>query len=162
MSDLFPHLGGCVDDIAFLHSMTAESPIHGSGLLMMNSGRLQSGSPALGSWVNYGLGSPNDNLPGFVVMLAREGGPINGAKNWSSGYMPATYQGTLLRSKGAPVLDLNTPEGMSRSVERELLDTLHAANSDQGPAFMRLRTRPPSPTSSVWSARRAISASRSA
>ena len=57
VSELFPHLGDCVDDIAFLHSMTAESPIHGSALLMMNSGRLQSGSPALGSWVNYGLGS---------------------------------------------------------------------------------------------------------
>ena len=57
VSDLFPHLGDCVDDIAFLHSMTAESPIHGSACLMMNSGRLQSGSPALGSWVNYGLGS---------------------------------------------------------------------------------------------------------
>ena len=64
VSDLFPHLGDCVDDIAFMHSMTAESPIHGSGLLMMNSGRLQSGSPALGSWVNYGLGSVSDNLPG--------------------------------------------------------------------------------------------------
>src|SRR4051812_11245760 len=98
VSDLFPHLGDCVDDIAFLHSMTAESPIHGSGLLMMNSGRLQSGSPALGSWVNYGLGSPNDNLPGFVVMLAREGGPINGAKNWSSGFMPASYAGTIFRA----------------------------------------------------------------
>ena len=80
--------------------MTAESPIHGSGLLMMNSGRLQSGSPALGSWVNYGLGSPNDNLPGFVVMLDREGGPINGAKNWSSGYMPASYAGTIFRADG--------------------------------------------------------------
>ena len=67
---------------------------------MMNSGRLQSGSPALGSWVNYGLGSPNDNLPGFVVMLAREGGPINGAKNWSSGYMPASYAGHDLSREG--------------------------------------------------------------
>ena len=75
VSDLFPHLGDCVDDIAFLHSMTAESPIHGSGLLMMNSGRLQSGSPALGSWVNYGLGSANENLPGFVVMLDRDRRP---------------------------------------------------------------------------------------
>ena len=70
-----PAPGDCVDDIAFLHSMTAESPIHGSAMLMMNSGRLHSGSPALGSWVNYGLGSVNENLPGFVVMLDRDGRP---------------------------------------------------------------------------------------
>jgi hypothetical protein len=129
VSDLFPHLGDCVDDIAFLHSMTAESPIHGSGLLMMNSGRLQSGSPALGSWVNYGLGSPNDNLPGFVVMLAREGGPINGAKNWSSGFMPASYAGTILRAGGSPLNDLSLPQGMTRPIERDMLDSLGRMNA---------------------------------
>jgi hypothetical protein len=138
VSDLFPHLGDCVDDIAFLHSMTAESPIHGSALLMMNSGKLQSGSPALGSWVNYGLGSSNDNMPGFVVMLAKEGGPINGAKNWSSGYMPASYAGTIFRATGSPLNDLSLPEGMTRPVERDMLDTLarmndrhHATRPDQ-------------------------------
>ncbi len=68
VSDLFPHVGQCVDDIAFLHSMYAESPLHGSAMLMMNSGSILSGSPALGSWVNYGLGTENENLPGFVVM----------------------------------------------------------------------------------------------
>ncbi len=73
--------------------MTADSPIHGSAMLMMNTGKILSGSPCLGSWVNYGLGSVNENLPGFVVMLDPTGGPISGAKNWSSGYMPATYQG---------------------------------------------------------------------
>ena len=76
VSDLFPHLATCVDDIAFLHSMQAESPIHGSAMLMMNSGRILSGFPCLGSWVNYGLGSVNENLPGFVVMLDGKGGPI--------------------------------------------------------------------------------------
>src|SRR6476661_7612026 len=87
VSDLFPHVGTCVDDIAFLHSMTADSPIHGSAMLMMNSGRILSGFPCLGSWANYGLGSVNENLPGFVVMLDKTGGPISGAKNWASGYM---------------------------------------------------------------------------
>ena len=111
ISDLFPHLGQCVDDIAFLHSMTADSPIHGSAMLQMNSGKILSGSPCLGSWVNYGLGSMNENLPGFVVMLDPTGGPISGAKNWSSGYMPATYQGTILRSEGPPILDLQPPAG---------------------------------------------------
>ena len=128
ISDLFPNLGTCVDDIAFLNSMTADSPIHGSAMLMMNSGRVLSGSPSLGSWVNYGLGSENENLPGYVVMLDPTGGPISGAKNWSSGYMPATYQGVVMRSKGAPILDLVPPTGMSRSAQRKLLDRLIAKN----------------------------------
>ncbi len=130
VSDLFPHLGTCVDDIAFLHSMTADSPIHGSAMLMMNSGRVQSGHPCLGSWVNYGLGTVNENLPGFVVMLDPKGGPISGAKNWSSGYMPASYQGTIFRSKGAPILDLKTRAGVSRKMQRELLDTLKEQNQE--------------------------------
>lgn len=129
VSDLFPHLATCVDDIAFIHSMTADSPIHGSAMLMMNSGKILSGSPCLGSWVNYGLGSVNENLPGFVVMLDPTGGPISGAKNWSSGYMPATYQGTILRSKGAPIIDLNTPQGTTRAMQRDLLDALNDINS---------------------------------
>ena len=128
ISDLFPHLGTCVDEIAFLHSMTADSPIHGSAMLMMNSGRILSGSPALGSWVNYGLGSVNENLPGFVVMLDKTGGPISGAKNWSSGYMPASYQGVVMRSAGAPILDLEPPAGMTGSAQRRLLDRLNEKN----------------------------------
>jgi hypothetical protein len=128
VSDLFPNVGSCVDDIAFLHSMTADSPLHGSAMLQMNSGRILSGSPALGSWVNYGLGSVNENLPGFVVMLDKTGGPISGAKNWSSGYMPATYQGTVIRSSGTPILDLAPPEGMSRRAQRRLLDRLRGYN----------------------------------
>ena len=130
VSDLFPHIAQKVDDICFLHSMTADSPIHGSAMLMMNSGRILSGSPALGSWVNYGLGSVNENLPGYVVMLDPTGGPISGAKNWSSGFMPATYQGTVLRSQGPPILDLARPQGMSELLQRDLLDALQDANQE--------------------------------
>ena len=130
VSDLFPNLGECVDDIAFLHSMYAESPIHGSAMLMMNSGRLLSGNPCLGTWVTYGLGSENENLPGFVVMLDRTGGPISGAKNWSSGYMPAAYQGTVLRSGGTPIHDLASRAGSDRAVRRLLLDRLREKNED--------------------------------
>jgi hypothetical protein len=130
VSELFPHFAECVDDVAFLHSMTADSPIHGSAMLMMNSGRILSGHPCLGSWVNYGLGSVNENLPGFVVMLDPTGGPISGAKNWSSGYMPASYQGVILRSAGDPILDLKPPEGMSPAMQRRLLDTLRDYNED--------------------------------
>jgi hypothetical protein len=129
VSDLFPHLAGCVDDMAFLHSMTADSPIHGSAMLMMNSGRVQSGHPCLGSWVNYGLGSENRNLPGFVVMLDPKGGPISGARNWTSGYMPASFQGTIFRTSGAPILDLKAREGVSRDLQRELLDALQEQNN---------------------------------
>lgn len=128
VSNLFPNLAQCVDDIAFLHSMTADSPIHGSAMLMMNSGKILSGSPALGSWLNYGLGSVNENLPGFVVMLDPTGGPISGAKNWSSGYMPATYQGTVLRSQGSPILDLQPPAETGRAAQREILDAIQHIN----------------------------------
>lgn len=128
VSDLFPHLATCVDDIAFVHSMTADSPIHGSAMLMMNSGKILSGSPCMGSWVNYGLGTVNEDLPGFVVMLDPRGGPISGAKNWSSGYMPATYQATMMRSSGTPILDLAPPAGVTREMQRELLNTLRNYN----------------------------------
>jgi hypothetical protein len=130
VSDLFPNLATCVDDIAFIHSMTADSPIHGSAMLQMNTGKILSGSPCLGSWVNYGLGSVNENLPGFVVMLDPTGGPISGSKNWSSGYMPASYQGTILRSAGTPVLDLKRPEMLDETSQRRMLDTLASYNQD--------------------------------
>ena len=134
VSDLFPNVGTCVDDIAFIHSMYADSPIHGSAMLMMNSGRILSGHPCLGSWATYGLGSENQNLPGFVVMLDPKGGPISGAKNWSSGYMPATYQGVQLRASGAPILNLAPPEGMSDATQRKLIEGINDYNLEHAAA----------------------------
>ena len=128
VSSLFPNVAKHVDDITFLHSMTADSPIHGSALLMMNSGSIISGKPSLGSWLNYGLGSVNENLPGYVVMLDRKGGPISGAKNWTSGYMPASYAGTVLRSQGTPILDLSHAYGLDPQEQRMMLDTMNAYN----------------------------------
>ena len=128
ISDLYPHVGSCADDIAFIHSMYSDAPVHGSAMLQMNTGKILSGSPSLGSWVNYGLGSENNNLPGFVVMMDTSGGPISGAKNWSAGYMPAVYQGTVLRSAGDPILDLTRPEGMALEMQREMLDSLGRMN----------------------------------
>ena len=136
ISDLFPNLGTCADDIAFIHSMYAESPIHGSAMLMMNSGRVLSGHPALGSWVTYGLGSENQNLPGFVVMLDPTGGPISGPKNWASGYMPAAYQATVIKADKHPILHLQPPKDLSESAQRRLLDTLNERNQ----AHMATRT----------------------
>jgi hypothetical protein len=129
ISELFPNLATCVDDMAFLSSMYAESPIHGSAMLMMNSGRILSGHPALGSWVNYGLGTVNQNLPGFVVMLDPTGGPISGPKNWSSGYMPAAYQGVVMKADAVPMHNLKRPEGITDETQRALLDHLREKNS---------------------------------
>jgi hypothetical protein len=128
VSDLFPNVGQCVDDIAFIHSMYSDAPVHGSAMLQMNTGKILSGSPSLGSWVTYGLGSENRNLPGYVVMMDNTGGPISGAKNWSSGYMPAAYQGTVLRAAGDPILDLTRPEGMTGEMQRDMLDSLGRLN----------------------------------
>ncbi len=128
ISDLFPNLGTCADDMAFIHSMYAESPIHGSAMLMMNSGRILSGHPSLGSWITYGLGSENENLPGYVVMLDKTGGPISGAKNWSSGYMPAAYQGSVIRASGIPIHNLTAPAGVTRESQRLVLDRLRERN----------------------------------
>ena len=129
VSELFPHLGQQSDKIAYLHSMTADSPIHGSAMLMMNSGSILSGKPSLGSWVNYGLGSENENLPGYVVMLDPSGGPISGAKNWTSGYMSAAYQGVVVSASGTPILDLKNAHGMKREEQRTMLDALNKYNN---------------------------------
>ena len=130
VSDIFPNLATCVDDIAFIKSMTADSPIHGSAMLQMNTGRILSGSPCLGSWVNYGLGTENENLPGFVVMLDPRGGPISGPRNWTSGYMPASYQATVINATGTPILDLKRPDGQSEATQRRMLDTLQEYNTE--------------------------------
>ncbi len=130
VSELFPNLAQRVDDMAFIHSMYAESPIHGSAMLMMNSGRILSGHPCLGSWITYGLGSENENLPGFVVMLDKTGGPISGPKNWSSGYMPAAYQATVIRADETPIHNLALPEGTTRAEQRLLLDHLRDKNHE--------------------------------
>ncbi len=128
ISDLYPHVGTCADDMAFIHSLYSDAPVHGSAMLQMNTGKILSGSPSLGSWVTYGLGSENRNLPGYVVLMDTTGGPISGAKNWSSGYMPAAYQGTVLRSSGDPILDLARPEGMTPEMQRDMLDSLGHLN----------------------------------
>ena len=129
VSSLFPNVAKHVDDIAFLHSMTADSPIHGSAMLMMNSGKILSGSPALGSWVNYGLGAVNENLPGFCRHARSQGGPISGAKNWSSGYMPATYPGHRVPQRRRSDLESGSrPTDLPAGVQRELIDSIQDAN----------------------------------
>jgi Protein of unknown function (DUF1501) len=124
VADLFPKLATCVDDMAMIRSCHADSFAHGSGLLQMNTGQLRMGFPSLGTWVTYGLGTVNENLPAYVVFLDPRGGPIGGAPNWSSGFMPAAYQGTQFRTQGDPLIDLRPPGNVSPEQQRNQLDLL--------------------------------------
>ena len=128
-SDAFPHIARHMDKMCVIKSLQADSFAHGSAVLQMNSGQIILGSPTVGSWLSYGLGTENQNLPSFVVMLDPRGGPIPGAHNWSSGYMPAAYQGTQFRSKGDPILDLSPTDGMTVAGQHDQLETLEALNA---------------------------------
>ncbi|MFP6885090.1 MAG: DUF1501 domain-containing protein, partial [Roseibacillus sp.] len=129
ISDYFPRLREHADKLAVIRSCHADSHAHGSALVQMNTGMPLIGRPSLGAWVAYGLGSENDSLPAHVVILDKRGGPISGQPNWSSGFMPATYQGTLFRPTGSPVLDLKGPAHLDREVQRNQLDFLSELNA---------------------------------
>lgn len=144
VSDLYPMLGQCVDDMAIIRGTHTDSFAHGSGLLQMNTGFVRQGYPSLGSWVTYGLGTVNQNLPGYVVMLDPRGGPISGPPNWGSGFMPATYQGTQFRTSGDPIINLNPPEGISNTQRRgqlDLLSRLQQLRGVPGPENTELHAR---------------------
>lgn len=128
MSEVFPALSRHADDLCVVRSMHAESNNHGPALFQMQSGARLSGRPSIGSWVNYGLGSENQNLPGFVVMMDRDGAPVNGALNWSNGFMPAAYQGVPFRPSGDPIAYLRPPSGISPEQQRARLDLLSKWN----------------------------------
>ncbi len=127
-SDAFPCIAKHMDKLAMVKSLTSDSFAHGSALLQINCGRILQGHPSLGSWINYGLGSENQNLPGFVVMLDPRGGPTSGAPNWSNGYMPASYQGTLMRSGAQPILNLRPPASIDAASQRAEIDLLNELN----------------------------------
>ncbi|HYI97633.1 MAG TPA: DUF1501 domain-containing protein [Bryobacteraceae bacterium] len=135
ISNLFPHTAKFADDLCVLRSMYTDTAAHASGCLQMNTGSILIGKPSLGSWLSYGLGTQNENMPAFVVMTDPRGGPIGSASNWTAGYMPAAYQGTLFRSGGTPLLDLATPEGVDKKAQRHALDLLKEMNE----AHMQLR-----------------------
>jgi hypothetical protein len=130
ISSLFPNVARFADDLCVIRSMHADTAAHASGCLQMNTGSIFIGKPSLGSWLSYGLGSENENLPAFVVMTDPRGGPIGSASNWSAGYMPASHQGTLFRSGGTPLLDLATPDGTSDRTQRRSLDLLKRLNEE--------------------------------
>ncbi len=130
ISSLFPHVSRHADDLCVIRSMHSDTAAHASGCLQMNTGSIFIGKPCLGAWLSYGLGTANENLPGFVVMADPRGGPIGSASNWSAGYMPASHQGTLFRSGGTPLLNLATPEGTTERTQRRSLDLLKSLNEE--------------------------------
>ena len=127
-SDRLPHLATCADDICMIHSMHTEAFNHHPGQLLMCCGRQQFGLPSVGAWLTYGLGSVSENLPGYVVLTAGEAAR-GGATLYSSGFLPSTYAGVLFRGKGEPVLNLDSPPGITRPVQRASLDALADLNS---------------------------------
>jgi hypothetical protein len=144
VSELFPNVAQHVDDMAFIRSMHAVSNDHGPALYQMNTGTLLAGHPSVGSWITYGLGAENENLPGFIVFTDYRGGPIGGAPNWGNGYMPAAYQGTPFRSQGDAVVDLRPPEEMDRERQQRwlgLLDDLNRKHLEKNPLDTELSAR---------------------
>ena len=128
LSDFLPHIGTCADDIALVRSIYSEQFNHHPGQLMMNTGVPRFGSPSVGSWLNYGLGSESKNLPGYVVLTAGRGSS-GGTSNWTSGFLPSTYAGVLFRGKGEPILNLDNPPGVGTGLQRASLDALRDLNS---------------------------------
>jgi len=115
MSDLFPRLAACVDDVAFIHSMQSKSALHGPAMFMANSGFILPGFPSMGAWVIYGLGSESENLPAFVVLPDPRGLPPGGVINWGAGFLPAVHQGTTLNTdpEQPPIADLFPPKNFA-------------------------------------------------
>ena len=129
MSEPWQHLADVADDLCFYRGCQVDSVNHPTAMYQMNCGNRFGGDPAVGAWVTYGLGSENQDLPGFVV-LPEVSYPQGGSANWSNGYLPAHYQGTTLRPKGSPILDLRPPKGVTPKLQRTNLDLLAQLNQD--------------------------------
>jgi len=128
-SDYIPHIGACADDLCLVRSMHTDAFNHHPGQLLLFGGSIQVGRPTMGAWVLYGLGSESQNLPGFVVLNSGTG-TSGGTSNWSSGFLPSTYQGVVFRSSGDPVLYLSNPQGVTQQMQRASLDALKDLNQD--------------------------------
>ncbi|MEW5976248.1 MAG: DUF1501 domain-containing protein, partial [Acidobacteriota bacterium] len=144
VSELFAHTAECIDDIAVIRSLHALSNNHTPAILQMMTGFIQPGRPSLGSWMIYGLGTENQNLPAFVVLLDSMGGPLGGAQNWSSGFLPGIYQGTPFRNHGDPIVDLASPPHVEPEHQRSRLDfikTLNEFHAERNPDESELAAR---------------------
>ncbi len=128
LCELLPHTAKIVDDITMVRSMTTESVDHESALRLIHTGRFLAGMPVMGSWVVYALGTENANLPAYVVLGDPGGLPVDGERNWSSGWLPAVHQGTMFRSGKSPVLHLETPQGVIEPARRNQLKFVEDLN----------------------------------
>lgn len=128
LSELFPHLARHVDDLAFIHGIETDNQNHGPSTYHVTTGSQFPGSPSVGSWVQYGLGTLNQDMPGYVVIQDPRGAPVNGAAVWANGYLPAAYQGTLLREKGTPILNLARPHSLTVAEQRREFDAIRRLN----------------------------------
>jgi hypothetical protein len=126
ISELLPHLSAHADEIALIRSMKTTQFNHAPAQIFMNTGHQIIGRPSLGSWLSYGLGSDNKDLPAFVVLLSGQNNPDGGKSCWGSGFLPTVHQGVEFRSKGEPVLFSRNPDGVDASARRESLDLIHA------------------------------------
>jgi len=134
ISDRLPHFSKMADKVCFIKSMQTDQFNHGPAQLMVHCGQSRVGYPSIGAWTTWGLGSPNDDLPGFIVLLSGGRPPRVGNALWSSGFLPSVYQGVQCRSKGDPILNVSNPDGVSRDERRAALATLnrlHELNHQQ-------------------------------
>jgi hypothetical protein len=135
MSDAIPHFHGIADDICVVNSMHTDQFNHAPAELLMLTGHPRQGRPSIGSWVTYGLGSENTDLPAFIVMISSGSQPSAGRNAWGSGFLPSVHQGVQCQSKGDPVVYVNNPPGVSRDHRRHTLDALDAINRAQYEEF---------------------------
>ena len=135
VSDRLPHLAKHADDLCFIKSMQTDQFNHGPAQLMVHTGQSRMGYPSIGSWVTYGMGTENEDLPGFVVLLSGGRLPRVGKALWSGGFLPSVYQGVQCRSKGDPVLNINNPDGVTRDRRRGMLDSLNQLNKKSHEQF---------------------------
>jgi hypothetical protein len=141
VSDLLPHIAGCADDLCVIRSMHAESNNHAPAGICMNTGIIVEGMPSMGAWITYGLGSLNQNLPGYIVLY--DVGPFGGPNNWGSAFLPAGFQGTRFREEGEPVLNLTPPKELAASqrITLDLMQTLNRRHQAARPGLLELEGR---------------------
>ena len=128
VSELLPHFKEIADDVAVVRTMKTSQFNHAPAQLFMNTGFQQPGRPSMGSWMTYGLGTENQNLPGFVVLISGENNPDGGKACYASGFLPSVYQGVEFRSEGEPILYVDDPDGVTKEVRRETLDAIRDLN----------------------------------
>src|SRR5687768_3409033 len=131
ISENLPHFSTIADEVSFLKAVTTDQFNHAPAQLLVHTGSPRLGRPSLGSWVTYGLGTENENLPGFVVLTSGGRNPDAGKSVWGSGFLPSVYQGVQCRSEGDPVLFINDPDGMSRNLRKASIDAINKANQQE-------------------------------